>query len=481
MAQTYNSISGNRVLVNNQFQPATVYIENGKIARITPNQIDPQAKSFGDLLVLPGLVDAHVHLNEPGRTDWEGFETGTKAAAAGGVTTVVDMPLNAIPPTTTVENFETKLKASTGQCWVDVAFWGGLIPSNVNDLVPLLERGVRGFKCFLIESGVEEFPHVELPTVEAAMRKLQGTKSVLMFHAELDCGEHLNHLALTPQEIRDEAEEHADATKEAEAEGKSVDDVLHRRRVQSYKNFVSSRPDKWEVDALEGVTQLGRKIPDVNLHIVHLASAEALPILEKAKQDGVPITAETCFHYLSLASDSIPDNTIYKCCPPIRSQNNQNQLWDALTNGLITSIVSDHSPCTPDLKLLDIGDFSRAWGGIASVGLGLTILNTENRGRLPFELISHLTSKAPAQQAGLDHIKGEIKEGLDADFCVFDPNAEWVFENANMVFKNKQTTYDGRKVRGRVVTTVLRGQHIYESGHPFDAPVGKTITEPRTH
>lgn len=443
----YKAISGNSVLIDGTFEKASVYIQDGKISDIRLGYIDPVSQYFGDNCVLPGLVDAHVHLNEPGRTDWEGFETGTKAAASGGVTTVVDMPLNAIPPTTTVENFETKLNAAQNQCWVDVAFWGGLIPSNIDHLVPLLRRGVRGFKCFLIESGVDEFPMVDLGTVESAMSVLQGTPGILMFHAELDC---------------DNCSGHANS-----------------HDVSAYETFLNSRPDKWEVDAINAIVQLGHQHPGINLHIVHLASAEALPILSQAQKQGVTITAETCFHYLALNGESVPNgNTLYKCCPPLRSKANQDELWKAVQHRNITSIVSDHSPCTPDLKLLNHGDFMQAWGGIASVGLGLVILNTESKGRLSIADIIELTSKQPAKQAGLSNRKGEIKVGLDADFCIFDPNVEWTFRQNKMHFKNKITPYDGRQVKGRVLETILRGTKVYEFGHDFNSPLGLTLTDP---
>ena len=440
------SISSNRVLIDGVLKPATIYVEDGKIAKIT-TLIDPDSKSYGDLCIIPGLVDAHVHLNEPGRTEWEGFETGTKAAASGGVTTVIDMPLNAIPPTTTVPNFELKLKAAENQCWVDVGFWGGLVPDNIDDLVPLLDRGVRGFKGFLIESGVDEFPMVTPKDILKAAEALKDTPAVLMFHAEMDCGSCSN-----PSGSKDP---------------------------RTYSTFLDSRPDKWEVDAVQSVCDVGREYKNspLKFHVVHLGSGQAVPVVEKAQKEDVKITAETCFHYLTLSSEKVPDgNTLYKCCPPIRNTDNQRSLWEAIKKNIITTVVSDHSPCTPDLKQLDIGDFNKAWGGITSLGLGLTLLTTFSDLSLP--RISELTSLNTANQAGLKH-KGKIAVGYDADFCIFDPDFVWTINQANTEFKNKFTPYNKLQVKGKVVQTILRGNTVYENSHVSETPLGQLITTKR--
>lgn len=442
-----SKISSKRVLIDGKLVPATITFENGVITEIVSGLQDG-AKSYGNLVILPGIVDAHVHLNEPGRTDWEGFESGTKAAAAGGVTTVVDMPLNAIPPTTTVENFDTKISAATGQCWVDVAFWGGVIPGNENELVPLIKKGVRGFKCFMMDSGVEEFPQVSLSDIDTALAKLTGQPTIMMFHAELD-------------------------TCVAQSNGGDP---------SAYQTFLESRPDRFEVDAIKAIISAMSRAPDVPLHIVHLASAEATGLVESAQKNGGKLSAETCFHYLTLASEGVEDKcTLFKCCPPIRSSKNRDGLWNALKEGVIDSVVSDHSPCTPNLKKLEEGDFMSAWGGISSIGLGLSILWSQASERsITLADISRWTSLNTAKQCGLESRKGSIEVGKDADFCVFDPEASWEFDQSKMFFKNKYSPYNGMKVRGKVTETILRGNCIYRFGEQFSKAQGQLILEPRT-
>ncbi|KAK4140440.1 uncharacterized protein C8A04DRAFT_14925 [Dichotomopilus funicola] len=323
--------------------PATLTISatSGKIlsvvTEVLPKDAFPAAIVYHDYspkLLLPGLVDAHVHLNEPGRTEWEGFNTGTRAAASGGVTTVVDMPLNAIPPTTTLAGFKEKLTASQGQCWVDVGFYGGVVPGNADELLPLVEAGVRGFKGFLIDSGVEEFPAVSAKDIALAMTTLKNSPTTLMFHAEM---------------VPPIATSVGDAVQQSDPPLQPTGDL------ESYSTFLDSRPPVFETCAVEEILSMAHLAPQLHLHIVHLSATECVPILRKARQSGINITAETCFHYLGLASDDIPDgDTRHKCCPPIRSQTNQDKLWDELADpdSCIKTIVSDHSPCTPELKLL---------------------------------------------------------------------------------------------------------------------------------
>lgn len=432
-------IYSDKVCIEDQLVPASVYYEDGKITDIKRNHKDANAVDHTGKCILPGLVDTHVHLNEPGRTEWEGFETGTKAAASGGVTTVIDMPLNAIPPTTTVRNFELKLKAAAGQCWVDVGFWGGVIPSNSADLKPLIDAGVLGFKCFMMQGLDPDFPMVTVPEIDRAMGILEGEKTILLFHAELE------------SDTEGCAHGHGDPAK--------------------YSTFLSLRPDKFEVDAIQAITELAPKYPSLKLHIVHLGTAEALPTLRKFAGQ---ISVETCFHYLAFDAESIPDGAVlYKVVPPIRCKETQNALWDALKHGDIQSIVSDHSPCTPNLKEVDSRNFVTSWAGITSVGLGLTVLWTkahEHGATLPE--IAKWCALGPAEEAGVASRKGSIAVGKDADFCFFNADEHWHFDSTAMQFKNKLTVYDGMPVRGKVVETILRGKTIYRFGEAFNAAEG---------
>ncbi|KAK9369578.1 hypothetical protein V1509DRAFT_619892 [Lipomyces kononenkoae] len=450
-----------RVLLGGKFVPASIFVsEDGKITDIQPGIVNSSENityyDYSNKTLLPGLVDSHVHLNEPGRTEWEGFETGTKAAAAGGVTTVIDMPLNAIPPTTTVENFQPKLAAATTQAWVDVGFWGGVIPGNDKDLVPLVDNGVRGFKCFMIESGVDEFPAVEPADITKAMDVLKEQPSVFMFHAEM--------IPL-------------------EGEAKVADSAPPT----AYSSFLTSRPDSYETTAIETIVDLAQKChgnDTLKLHIVHISSSETLPILKRAQNElGINLTAETCFHYLTFTSETIPDKgTHYKCCPPIRTKANQDALWEALQAGVLQTVVSDHSPCTPALKDLECGDFFKSWGGVSGLGLGLSILWTEaSRRGIGLEKVSEWTARNTAKHAGLSGRKGEIAIGCDADFVVFDPEKEFVVTEQKIHFKNKISPYKGKALKGLVEKTYLRGNCIYtvEAG-VGDKPSGKLILERRT-
>ncbi|KAK0625215.1 allantoinase-like protein [Bombardia bombarda] len=503
--------------------PATLTLSptTGKIVSIIPSIVSrtafPPSTSYTDYsprLLLPGLVDAHVHLNEPGRTEWEGFASGTRAAASGGVTTVIDMPLNAIPPTTTLAGFKEKLAASQGQCWVDVGFYGGVIPGNAHELLPLVEAGARGFKGFLIDSGVEEFPAVSSTDIALAMTTLKDTPTTLMFHAEM---------------IPPIADSVGDAVQQSEPP------LAPRGELSSYSTFLESRPPAFETYAVEEILSLAPLAPALHLHIVHLSAVECIPILKQARASGVNITAETCFHYLGLHSDGIEDgDTRHKCCPPIRSETNQDRLWAELgaEDTCIRTIVSDHSPCTPELKLLpehlqhveeesyrtnmhhsdsgiDMtlpgddgidarlkvegqGDFFAAWGGISSVGLGLPILYTAAaeraaRGDVVPSIVDivRLCSQATAKQVGLAHRKGGLKAGMDADVCVFDDADEWTLHTGDMRWKNKCSPWEGHTFKGRVQETWLRGSKVFEldgahGGFVAGRPVGEAIVERRT-
>ncbi|RDB25078.1 Allantoinase [Hypsizygus marmoreus] len=462
-AVRYTICTGRNVLLpgNTTPVPATITVDasTGKITDIAQGfrQRETPAPGTdgilwidaGDKIVLPGLVDAHVHLNEPGRTDWEGFWTGTRAAASGGITTVVDMPLNSIPPTTTVEHLHAKRKAAQGQCHVDVAFWGGVIPGNQTHLKPLLDAGIKGFKCFLIESGVDEFPCVSEQDVELAMNELQNTSTVLLFHAELD----VSH----------------------EPTGSSGPDPT------LYSTFLHSRPETLEMDAIALITRMQRKYPALRCHIVHLSAASALPVIRAARSAGLNLTVETCFHYLCLSANDIPTgHPEFKCCPPIRESTNRDALWAALIEGVIDCVVSDHSPCVKELKKLDEGDIMAAWGGISTLGLGLSLLWTEAEQRgVTLSQVIDWTTRKTAEHSGLADLKGQLKVGFDGDFIIWDPDAKFMVTEESLNFKNKLSPYVGMTLRGRVEKTFLRGTLVYDADdrQRFEgvAPIGRLL------
>ena len=411
-------------------QPGAIGVRDGRIVAIAPYDADLRAAAdvrlSDDEVLLPGLVDSHVHVNDPGRTDWEGFTSATKAAARGGVTTIIDMPLNSIPPTCDVPALRLKRKTAETQAYVDVGFWGGAIPGNVPDLRPLHDAGVFGYKCFLLHSGVDEFPPLDHGQLEAAMGEISSFDGLLIVHAE---------------------------------DAHRIDEAVPPNGA-SYLDFLNSRPRAAENEAVAGVIDLARET-GCRVHILHVSSAEVLPLLAKARADGVRITAETCPHYLSFTAEDIPDGaTQYKCCPPIREAANRELLWDGLRDGTIDLVVSDHSPSTIDLKHLDTGDFGTAWGGIASLQLGLPAVWTEAR-RRGFTLsdVVGWMSAAPARQTGLT-TKGAVEVGYDADFCVLAPDEGFTVDATQLQHKNAITPYDGRTLTGVVRSTWLRGRPI---------------------
>jgi allantoinase len=431
--------------------PASVHIRDGVIAALGEWDEAPAQSPLvdaGDAVLMPGLVDAHVHVNEPGRTEWEGFATATRAAAAGGVTTLVDMPLNSIPPTTTLDGFKEKLAAARGQCQTDVAFWGGVIPGNTRELEPLLKAGVRGFKCFLVPSGVDEFPHVTQANLLEAMPELARLDSVLLVHAEL-----------------------AEPIENAAAE-------LKNSNPKDYQTFLKSRPRASENEAVALMTRLCRTT-GARVHIVHHSSSDALPILRAAREEGLPVTVETCPHYLTFAAEEIPDGaTHFKCCPPVRERENREKLWQALAEGVIDMVVSDHSPCTPNLKLPETGDFLEAWGGIATLQFSLPVIWTqaEKRG-FGLREITQWMSAAPAKLAGLDKRKGKLAVGYDADIVIWHPEKEFKVVPEIIEFKNKITPYSGMNLRGVVEATYVRGAKVYENGEFAASPGGALLTQ----
>ena len=413
-------LTSTRVLLPNGIRPATLVLEGAHIAAIEPAgraDID-----YGDLVIMPGLVDSHVHVNEPGRTEWEGFATATRAARAGGITTIVDMPLNSLPPTTTVAALETKQQVARGE--VNVELWGGVVPGNTRELRPMLERGARGFKCFLVHSGVDEFPNVDERELYEAARELAGTNAPLLVHAEL--GEHLHEPSGDPNE---------------------------------YATYLRSRPNAAEDAAIELLLRVCRDT-GARIHVVHLSSASALRIL--AEGGDLPLTAETTPHYLHFDAESVPHaHTEYKCAPPIREASNRERLWQGLADGLIELVVSDHSPCTPQLKQ---GDFMTAWGGIASLQFVLPIVWTNARARgFTLEHIARWCCDAPARLANLAS-KGRIEAGRDADLVVWDPDATFVVEPSLIEHRHKVTPYLGQKLQGVVRETWVKGE---KGDHPI--------------
>ncbi|KAJ3951332.1 Allantoinase [Colletotrichum tropicale] len=474
--------ASSRVVLSGSVSEATLVVNTttGKVISVdnsvrSPSEFPPGTvyTDYSPKLLLPGLLDAHVHLNEPGRTEWEGFWTGSRAAASGGVTTLIDMPLNSLPPTTTVENLMTKVRAADGQCWVDVGFHGGLIPNNTQHLKPLVDAGVRSFKGFLIESGVDEFPAIGPNDIEAAMYALAGSPTTVMFHAEM-----------VPPNVT------------LVGSGAPYTGPL-----TSYQTYLDSRPPTLETYAISQILSKAHAAPELDLHIVHLSAAEGIPMLREARDRGIHITAETCFHYLSLASEDVPEgDTRYKSAPPARDLSNQALLWEELSredgDGVIKTVVSDHSPCTPDLKLIpeslpvaphshqgEDGDFFSAWGGVSSLGLGLSILWTQAEFRgITIEDIVRWTSTNTARQVGLEQEKGDLGVGFDADVVVFDDTALFEVNTDTMFFRNEVSPFEGKTLKGAVDETWLRGRKIFDRTTGFNeeqGPVGRTILEPR--
>jgi allantoinase len=423
-------VRGNQVLTDRGISPVSVGVRGGRVVAVEAREADLPAGRLIDLaddeVLLPGLVDTHVHVNEPGRTEWEGFASATRAAAAGGVTTIIDMPLNCIPPTVNVAALRTKRSAAAGQCHVDVGFWGGAIPGNVRDLRPLYEAGAFGFKCFLIDSGVDEFPPLDYNRLGSALCELAGFDGLLIVHAE-------------------------DA---------SVIEAAPECHGDGYAEFLLSRPAEAEQVAIRNTTELARKY-DARVHVVHLSSGGALPIIAAARAHGVRVSVETCPHYLSVTAEEVADGqTQFKCCPPIREAGNREQLWDGLRSGAIDCVVSDHSPCPPELKVLDGGDFAQAWGGVSSLQLGLPVVWTEARKRgQPLTDVVEWMAARPAEVAGIRR-KGRIRVGWDADFAVFAPDETFVVDAQRMHHRHPVTPYAGRELTGVVRRTWLRGVEI---------------------
>jgi allantoinase len=435
-------VRGRRVVLPGGERPASVHIEGGRIVSIGGEDETPPGAEIvecGGLVVSPGIVDSHVHVNEPGRTEWEGFDTATRAAARGGVTTIVDMPLNSVPATTTVAALDAKRYVAQGRSHVDVAMWGGIVPDNEADVEPLIDAGVRGFKCFLVPSGVSEFAPVGERTLRQVMPVLARRDVPLLVHAEL------------PGSLRE-----------------------HRGRPESYRDYEATRPVEAERAAIDLMVTLARET-GARVHIVHVSSAAGAGTIAAARAGGVPITGETCPHYLTMANADIPDGaTEFKCAPPIRSASDREALWRALESGALDLVATDHSPAPPSMKCP--GDFVRAWGGIASLELSLAAVWTRafERGRTPADLAVWM-SAAPAALAGLSGRKGRIAPGCDADLVVWDAEREFTVDAAGLQQRHKLTPYAGHRLRGVVRTTYLRGERVWDRDRLANSDRGQVL------
>ncbi|MGW2963793.1 allantoinase AllB [Streptomyces sp. NPDC001220] len=432
-----------RVITPEGTRAASVAVSAGTITAVLPYDAPVPAgarlEDFGDDVLLPGLVDTHVHVNDPGRTEWEGFWTATRAAAAGGITTLVDMPLNSLPPTTTVDNLRVKQAVAADKAHTDVGFWGGALPDNVKDLRPLHDAGVFGFKAFLSPSGVDEFPHLDQEGLARSLAEITAFGGLLIVHAEDP-----HHLAAAPQ-----------------------------HGGPKYADFLASRPRDAEDTAIAQLIAQAKRL-HARVHVLHLSSSDALPLIAEAKRDGVRITVETCPHYLTLTAEEVPDGASeFKCCPPIRESANQDLLWQALADGTIDCVVTDHSPSTADLKT---ADFATAWGGISGLQLSLPAVWTAARERgHGLEDVVRWMSARTAALVGLDDRKGAIAPGRDADFAVLAPDETFTVDPAGLQHRNQVTAYAGKTLYGVVRSTWLRGERIVADG-AFTAPKGRLLT-----
>ena len=431
------AITSQRVVLPEGIRPATIMIKEGLIQDVQAFQnnasTDQHYQNVGNAVIMPGIIDAHVHINEPGRTDWEGFDTATRAAAAGGITSLIDMPLNSSPVTTTVEALQQKIKAAKGKLHVNCGFYGGLVPANADDLSALLESDVLGIKAFLVHSGIDEFPNISKADLQIAMPQIAAAGIPLLVHCELEPGEN-----------------------------KSLTDSI---QPLAYATWLASRPDSWELEAITQMIQLCQQT-NCRTHIVHLATAKALPHILEARKAAVPLTVESCAHYLYFAAEQISDgNTAFKCAPPIRHSSHREALWQALDEGLLDFISSDHSPAPPAIKQLDSRDFMKAWGGIAGVQFLLPASWTAAQQRgFTIDQIAAWLSTNPARFLGLQERKGQIAPGYDADLCIWNPEASFTVQKEDIIFRHPISPYIGERLLGSVMQTWVGGQKVFDNG-----------------
>ncbi|MBX5482355.1 MAG: allantoinase AllB [Myxococcaceae bacterium] len=440
-------IRSRRIVTPEGLVDGAVIVRDGRIVEVARGEVagPPGAERIDATaeVVMPAVVDCHAHINEPGRTEWEGFETATRAAAAGGIATVVDMPLNSIPPTTTLSALQTKVAAAEGRCAIDYGFWGGVVPENAGELERMVEAGALGFKAFLCPSGVDEFPQSTRADLDEAMPVLARAGVPLLVHAEL--------------------ENAAPASTGGEP--------------RAYATWLNARPREWENAAVRMMIDLCRA-HRCRVHIVHLSSADALTDIRRAREEGLPLTVETCPHYLTFSAEEIDAGaTHFKCAPPIREAENRERLWDAVKDGTIDFVVSDHSPCTPALKGLETGDFGAAWGGIAGLQFSLPAVWTGMRARgLGLEWLARVMCERTAAFIGVSRSRGRIAPGLRADLVLFDPDADFTPQPKDVLHRHPLTPWSGRRLYGRVRTTFLAGERIYADGTFPAPPSGRRVT-----
>lgn len=452
--EKYFYIKSKNILTPSGFIDGYVIIAGGKIVDVIPdnnleNSSSPFSKNWdgtnvGEKIVMPGIIDPHVHINEPGRTEWEGFDTATKSAAAGGITTMIEMPLNATPVTTTKSSFAVKLAAAKNKIHVNCGFWGGVVPDNINDLEELLENGVFGLKAFLTHSGIDDFPNTNAEHLRKALTILKKHAKPLLVHCELD----------------------------------SVHDDLKllEQHPTSYSAYLKSRPKSWEDKAIKLMIDLCRET-GAHVHIVHLSSANSIEQIRKAKAEGLPLTVETAQHYLFFNAEDIPDAaTQYKCAPPIRESENNEKLWSALLDGTIDFIATDHSPAPPASKEIESGNFKKAWGGIAGLQFSLPVVWTKMKEKnIPVQNMLKWLCENPGKLCGLNYSKAKIEKGLDADLVVWSPEKKFKAEQKDILHRHKITPYLNRELFGVVEQTYIGGKKIFDNGSFINLNAGKIL------